>query len=43
MILVMVIFRKRSRIGHREGFWHPRNRRDFGNRTRGQFGGKEDG
>jgi len=24
-------------IGHREGFWQFRNRRDFGNRTRGQF------
>jgi hypothetical protein len=25
-------------IGHREGFRLPRNQRDFGNRTRGQFG-----
>jgi hypothetical protein len=25
-------------IGHQEGFRQPRNRRDFGNRTRGQFG-----
>ena len=24
-------------IGHREGFWQPRNRREFRNRTRGQF------
>jgi hypothetical protein len=24
-------------IGHLEGFQQPRNRRDFGNRTRGQF------
>ena len=28
-------------IGHREGFWQPRNQRDFGNRTRGQFGQRE--
>jgi hypothetical protein len=28
-------------IGHREGFRQPRNRRDFGNRTRGQFGQRE--
>ncbi|KAL3567897.1 hypothetical protein D5086_030548 [Populus alba] len=28
-------------IGHREGFGKPRNRRDFGNRTRGQFGQRE--
>jgi hypothetical protein len=25
-------------IGHKKGFWQPRNQRDFGNRTRGQFG-----
>ena len=25
-------------IGHREGFRQPRNRKDYGNRTRGQFG-----
>jgi len=24
-------------MGHRKGFRHPRNQRDFGNRTRGQF------
>jgi hypothetical protein len=24
-------------IGHREGFWQPRNRRDFGNKSRVQF------
>ena len=29
-------------IGHREGFRQPRSRRDFGNRTRGQFGGHAD-
>ena len=28
---------KDQSIGHREGFQHPRNQRDFGNRTRGQF------
>jgi len=28
-------------IGHREGFQHPRNRRDYGNKTRGQFGLRE--
>ena len=28
-------------IGHREGFWQPKNRRDYGNRTRGQFGQRE--
>jgi len=28
-------------MGHREGFRQPRNRRDFGNRTRGQFGQRE--
>ena len=28
-------------IGHQEGFRQPRNRRDFGNRTRGQFGQRE--
>jgi hypothetical protein len=28
-------------IGQREGFRHPRNQRDFGNRTRGQFGQRE--
>ena len=28
-------------IGHREGFQQPRNRRDYGNRTRGQFGQRE--
>ena len=28
-------------IGHREGFWQPRNQRDYGNRTRGQFGQRE--
>jgi len=28
-------------IGHREGFRQPRNRRDCGNRTRGQFGQRE--
>jgi hypothetical protein len=25
-------------MGHGEGFRQPRNRRDFGNKTRGQFG-----
>jgi len=29
---------KDENIGHHEGFRQPRNRRDFGNRTRGQFG-----
>jgi len=28
-------------IGHQEGFRQPRNRRDYGNRTRGQFGQRE--
>jgi hypothetical protein len=28
-------------IGHQEGFRQPRNRRDFGNRSRGQFGQRE--
>jgi len=28
-------------IGHREGFRQPRNRRDYGNRTRGQFDQRE--
>jgi hypothetical protein len=28
-------------IGHREGFRQPKNRRDYGNRTRGQFGQRE--
>jgi hypothetical protein len=28
-------------IGHREGFQQPRNRRDYGNRTRGQFSQRE--
>jgi hypothetical protein len=28
-------------IGHREGFRQPRNGRDYGNRTRGQFGQRE--
>ena len=28
-------------IGHREGFQQPGNRRDYGNRTRGQFGQRE--
>jgi len=28
-------------ISHREGFRQPRNRRDYGNRTRGQFGQRE--
>jgi hypothetical protein len=28
-------------IGHREGFRQPRNQRDYGNRTRGQFGQRE--
>jgi hypothetical protein len=25
-------------IGHKEGFWQPRNQRDFRNRNGGQFG-----
>jgi len=28
-------------IGHQEGFRQPRNQRDYGNRTRGQFGQRE--
>ena len=28
-------------MGYREGFRQPRNRREFGNRTRGQFGQRE--
>ena len=28
-------------LGHREGFRQPRNRKDYGNRTRGQFGQRE--
>jgi hypothetical protein len=28
-------------IGHREGFRQPRNKRDYGNRIRGQFGRRE--
>ena len=28
-------------IGHREGFQQPRNRRDYGNRTSGQFSQRE--
>ena len=28
-------------MGHREGFRQPRNRRNFGNRARGQFGPRE--
>jgi hypothetical protein len=28
-------------IGHREGYRQPRNQRDYGNRTRGQFGQRE--
>jgi hypothetical protein len=32
---------KDEAIGHREGFRQPRNRRDYGNRTRGQFGQRE--
>ena len=28
-------------IGHRQGFRQPRNRRDFVNRTRGQFGQRD--
>ena len=28
-------------IGHREGFRQPRNQRDFWNRSRGQFGQRE--
>jgi len=32
---------KDEAIGHREGFRQPRNQRDYGNRTRGQFGQKE--
>ena len=28
-------------IGHREGFRQPRNRRDYRNKTRGQFGQRE--
>jgi hypothetical protein len=32
---------KDEAIGHREGFRQPRNQRDFGNRTWGQFGQRE--
>jgi len=32
---------KDEAMGHLEGFWQSRNQRDFGNRTRGQFGQRE--
>jgi hypothetical protein len=32
---------KDEAIGHRKGFRQPRNQRDFGNRTWGQFGQRE--
>ena len=37
MILVIVVLGDET-IGHYEGFRQPRKPRDFGNRTRGQFG-----